>query len=180
MSDAMTAAVTLQGTTWTRGRQVPNRVHGRDEAVREVYLTCYAQLAGWAARLVGDRELGHDIATEAFVRLLSRWTTVAEPRPWLYMTSTNLVRDHWRKLDRERRALGKLRPEAEGVPAADLSTRDLVERLPDRLRSVVLLHYYADLPVREVADVLGKAEGSVKRLLHEARGALLAALEDAR
>ena len=157
------------------------RVRGRESAVREVYLACYPQLAGWSAKLVGDRDLGHDIATEAFVRLLARWTTVAEPRPWLYMTASNLVRDHWRKMERERRALGRLGPLVEeSGPAGDPTVRDLVERLPDRLRTVVLLHYYVDLPVRDIADVLGKAEGTVKRLLHDARQQLLAALEDAR
>lgn len=38
--------------------------------VHAVYVAKYGQLAGWAARLVGDPDLAHDMATEAFVRLL--------------------------------------------------------------------------------------------------------------
>ena len=41
------------------------------DAVREVYLAHFGALAGWAAHLLGDRDLGHDVATEAFVRLLT-------------------------------------------------------------------------------------------------------------
>lgn len=44
----------------------------------------------------------------------------------------------------------------------------------------VLLHYFGDLTVAEVARQLGKAEGTVKRDLHEARARLAATLEDAR
>ncbi len=156
-----------------RGRQVVDR----DEVLREVYLAHYGRLAGWCAHLVGDHDLGHEFATEAFTRLLTRWQTVEEPKAWLYMTATNLVRDHWRRAERERRAYRRVATEPVAPAVSDPGVRDLVERLPKRLRAVVLLHYYADLPVREVASVLGKAEGSVKRSLHDARARLLADLE---
>jgi RNA polymerase sigma-70 factor (ECF subfamily) len=159
-----------------RGPQVLER----DEAVREVYLAHYGRLAGWCAHLAGDKELGHEFATEAFTRLLTRWRTVEDPKPWLYMTAANLVRDHWRRTERERRAFRRVAAEPGVQPAADPGIRDVVDRLPDRLRTVVLLHYYADLPVREVARVLGKAEGTVKRALFDARARLLADLEDSR
>jgi len=55
--------------------------------------------------------------------------------------------------------------------------RDLVERLPAKLRPAVLLHYFADLPIDEVAHVLHRPTGTVKRHLHEARQLLLDALE---
>ena len=61
----------------------------------------YGRLAGWATRLVGDPDLGHDLATEAFVRLLREFDSVDDPRPWLYTVTANLVRDHWRKRGRE-------------------------------------------------------------------------------
>lgn len=156
-----------------RTRQVVDR----DEVLREVYLAHYGRLAGWCAHLVGDRDLGHEFATEAFTRLLTRWQTVEEPKAWLYMTAANLVRDHWRRAERERRAYRRMAAEPAPGAVGDSGVRDLVERLPKRLRAVVLLHYYADLPVREVAAVLGKAEGSVKRSLHDARARLLADLE---
>jgi RNA polymerase sigma-70 factor (ECF subfamily) len=44
-----------------------------------------------------------------------------------------------------------------------------VEALPDRLRVVVLLHYFADLPVATVARQLEKSDGTVKRDLFDAR-----------
>ncbi len=159
------------------------RAPGRDEAARDLFRAHYGQLAGWTARLVGDREVAHEIAAEAFTRLLSRWTTVQDPKPWLYMTATNLVRDRWRRQERESRALSKVTGLG-WAPAPDTSVRDLVERLPDRLRAPVLLHYYADLPVTDVARVLKKPEGTIKRALYDARlhlhDALTADTEDLR
>ena len=159
--------------TLVRGQQA---VRSREEAVRELYLAHYGQLAGWCYRLLGDQEMAHDVATEALTRLLAKWSTVTEPRGWLYMTSSNLIRDHWRRLERDRRYLPKLVDRDQSHIPPDPTVRDLVQRLPERLRVPVLLHYYADLPVRDIARLLGKAEGSVKRALFDARAQLARAL----
>src|SRR4029077_6970811 len=74
-------------------------------AAEELFNACYPRLAGWVRRLVDDDDTAHDIATEAFTRLLSRWSSLDNPQSYLYMIATNLVRDHWRKAGRERRAL---------------------------------------------------------------------------
>ena len=159
-----------------------------EDAVHAVFVAHYAQLAGWAAHLVSDRDLGHDLATEAFTRLLSRWQQVDDPRPWLYTTVTNLVRDHWRQRGREASAYervqgGRTRP-AEAEAGADqaelLSVRDAVEALPERLRLPVLLFYFADLSVAQVARQVGRSEGAIKRDLYDARSRLARTLEEAR
>ena len=75
------------------------------DAAEELFKGVYPRLAGWVRRLVDDDETAHEIASEAFVRLLSRWTRVDNPQSYLYMIATNLIRDHWRKTARERRAL---------------------------------------------------------------------------
>lgn len=147
-------------------------LEGRDVELRELFDAFYPRLAGWTARLV-DVDTAHDVATEAFTRLVQHWSRVDQPQPWLYMTAGNLVRDHWRRTGRERRALVRLRPVTETAQEPDAATRmtvrALVLALPDRLREPVLLHYFADLPVRQVAAVTGRAEGTVKRDLYDAR-----------
>ncbi len=104
---------------------------------------------------------------------------MAEPQGFLYVTAANLVRDHWRKLERERRAVHRVTAEAAVRPhgePADPSVRMLVQSLPERLRVPILLHYYADMPIREVASVTGRKEGTVKADLHAARELLRAHL----
>jgi RNA polymerase sigma-70 factor (ECF subfamily) len=145
-----------------------------DSALREIYDVHYARLAGWANKLVGDPDLAHDLASEAFVKLYREFAKVDDPRPWLYTVTANLVRDHWRKRGREaaayqRHEAGRDTATPDLDHATRLTVREAVEALPDRLRVVVLLHYFADLPVATVARQLEKSDGTVKRDLFDAR-----------
>ena len=151
----------------------------REKEASELFAALYPRLAGWCRRLVDDDGTAHEIASEAFTRLWARWTAVDEPRGFLYVTAANLVRDHWRKLERERKALRRATTEsAIGPPTeqADPSVRLLVQSLPERLRVPILLHYYADMPIREVSMLTGRKEGTVKADLHAARELLRAHL----
>lgn len=143
----------------------------------EFYRDHFGELAGYGWSLTRDPNLGDDLAQEAMTRVYARWPVLAEPRPYAYRIVTNLVRDRWRAQERSGRALAELAtvPEA---PGPDTSTLDAVRRLPHDLRVVVALHYYADLPVDEVARVVRRPVGTVKRRLHDARAALAAALQE--
>lgn len=153
------------------------RASGRNEASRALWAAHYGPLAGWVCALVGDRDVAHDITAEAFARLLGRWTAVREPKAFLYAVAANLARDHWRRAERDRRLVARVGETAtSAAPATEPWLRDLVERLPDRLRLPVLLHYYADLPVSAIATAMRKPEGTIKRALSEGRAALLAAV----
>jgi RNA polymerase sigma-70 factor (ECF subfamily) len=142
----------------------------------------YPKLAGWVRRLVDDDDTAHEIASEAFVRLLARWTRVENPQSYLYMIATNLIRDHWRKTERERRAMRSVTAGAATEPAAypvqDVDVRDLIASLPPRLRDPFLLHYYGGFGIREVAALLRKPEGTIKADLFAARAKLKTALGD--
>ena len=146
---------------------------------------CYrrysSDLVGYLVTLVGDVGVAQYLAQDAFAALFTRWRSVEYPRAYLYMTATNLARSHWRRRQREERALSRVGvPGAAAVPEYDPWLWDLVQRLPVRLRTPVFLHYYADLPVDQVAQQMRLPVGTVKRRLHEARGKLLEVLEECR
>jgi RNA polymerase sigma-70 factor (ECF subfamily) len=138
-----------------------------------LYDSEFSRLAGYLTSLTGDAGVGQDAAQEAFTRLFARWRKVHEPRGFVYVVGTNLCKHHWRQGTRERsavRSLGVTAPRSDA--AHDPWLRDLVERLPLRFREVVLLHYYADLPVADVAAAVRRPVGTVKRRQHEARALL--------
>lgn len=145
--------------------------------VHTAYLAHCDALVRRTRQLVGDPQLAEDLVTEAFARLLTHWDTVRSPRPWLYATTAHLVSDHWRKRGREAAAYDRLQQgvvraveQPDVLDRVDLLwVRAAVEQLPARLRLTVVLHYFLDLPVAEVALRLGKSEGAVKRDLHDAR-----------
>ena len=153
-------------------------------AAEELFNACYPRLAGWVRRLVDDDETAHEIASEAFTRLLSRWSGLDNPQSYLYMIATNLVRDHWRKTGRERtrdqdhdrRRRRATRPTTR---RRTWTSATLIEGLPERLRSAFLLHYYGGFGVREVAAMLGSPEGTIKADLYHARSKLKAAIGSA-
>src|SRR5579862_7522353 len=150
-------------------------------AAEELFTGVYPVLAGWVRRLVGDDDTAHEIASEAFVRLLARWAMVQHPRGYLYMIATNLIRDHWRTTDREGRALRSVTagPAADPVvfPVQDVDVRHLIASLPPRLRDPFLLHYYGGFRLKEVASLLHRPEGTIKSDLSAARATLKTALE---
>ena len=149
------------------------------DAAEELFKGVYPKLAGWVRRLVDD-DTAHEIASEAFVRLLSRWTTVDSPQSYLYMIATNLIRDHWRKTERERRAIRSVTAatafDEVGYPVQDVDVRNLIASLPPRLRDPFLLHYYGGFGIREVAALLRRPEGTIKADLFAARARLKTAL----
>ena len=149
-------------------------------AAEELFTACYPRLAGLVRRLVDDDDTAHEIASEAFTRLIARWHTLDSPQGYLYMIAANLVRDHWRRAGRQRRAISVMsaaaRPDRGYQPVQDVEVRALIQALPASMRSAFLLHYYAGFPVREVAVLLGRTEGTVKSDLSQARARLRAAL----
>ena len=152
-------------------------------AVEEFFNACYPRLAGWVRRLVDDDETAHEIASEAFTRLLSRWSGLDNPQSYVYMIATNLVRDHWRKTGRERNAIRVMTAAGQADPAyhpaQDVDVRALIQALPERLRSPFLLHYYGGFGLKEVAAMLGRPEGTIKADLFNARARLKAAIGEA-
>ena len=146
-----------------------------------LFRRAYPQLAGWVRRLVDDDEdIAHEIASEAFVRLLSRSARVDCPQSYLYVIAANLIRDHWRKVRRERwgvnRATAVAAAEPTVNPAQDVEVRQLIGSLPVRLREPFLLHYYGGFRICDVAALLRRPEGTVKADLFAARAKLRAAL----
>ena len=148
----------------------------------ELFRAAYPKLAGWVRRLVDDDDTAHEIASEAFTRLLSRWSGLENPQSYVYMIATNLVRDHWRKTERERRAIRNVTAGADTDavthPGQDVDVRNLIEGLPAKLRDPFLLHYYAGFAIREVSTLLHRPEGTIKADLFAARAKLKTALGD--
>lgn len=150
-------------------------------AFEEVYRAHFRDLSGYCAALLGDDQLGSDCAQEAFTRLFSRFRSVREPRSWLFLVATNVVRDEWRKRSRLRAAAQSLAIcGATTVEPVDPGLRDAIARLPRAHAEVVLLHYFADLSLEDVARQIRRPLGTVKRRLHEARARLQDAIGEAR
>jgi RNA polymerase sigma factor (sigma-70 family) len=149
-----------------------------DDAFRDLY-PVVARTAGFVAR---DRQLGADIAQEAFVRLFERWDGIESDehaRNFVLRVAVNLAKSHLRR--RLAAPFGLHGPDrVVGDPSersdAWLELADALGRLTPIQRACVVLVDYADLDSPSAGKVLGIADATVRVHLHRARRTLRAAL----
>ena len=135
----------------------------------------WTDLAGYGHSLTGDPGVGDELAQEALARVYPRYAVLREPRGYAFRIVMNLARDRWTRLAKERSTWESI-PRETVTPGPDNSVLDAVHRLRSSYREVLLLHYWADLSVDEVARVLHRPSGTIKRRLSEARASLAEAL----
>ncbi len=112
-----------------------------------------------AALLVGSAELADDIVHEAMIGVYRNWATVREPGAYLNRSVLNGCRDAGRRRVRQRRLLARIGTETVAPPCDPLD--DALARLPFRQRAAVVLRYYEQRSVAEIAATLGCPTGSV-------------------
>ena len=127
-----------------------------------------------------DEQAAADACQEVFVRGykgLRRFRFRSAPFTWLYRTTRNVCHEFNRV--RRTEALDEEPMDARSVPEHEVAAHDsarrvrqLVSRLPERQREVVMLRMFEDLSVRETALAMGCREGTVKALLHKATSRL--------
>ena len=155
---------------------------GRVSAEADLTDFCQAQyprLVGTLALYCGDRLVAEELAQETLARVCAQWTRVSDmtaPAGWTHRVAINLANSRFRRLAAERRA--KERAEAGSSSADDIddidnladavAIRTAVSRLPVRQRTALVLRYYADLPVEQVATHLRTTPGAVHQLTHRA------------
>lgn len=137
--------------------------------------------------LCGDEGQAEDLVQEALVRAFSR--PLRAPRPnaaeaYVRVIMTNLFIDAARSRSRWQRSAPLLGGrEVAADPADQVVSRNVMlaalNELSPRQRACVVLRHYQDLPVPQVAQELGIAEGTVKRYLSEAMTRLAALLSPA-
>ncbi len=139
-----------------------------------------------AWRITGDTDVAEDVVQETFLQVsqaLAAWRPEAKLSTWIYRIAVNAAIDERRRA-RRRPAAGPVPDRAVEHAVPDRAVGDRISRavssLPPRERAVFVLRHYEDLPLAEVADVLGIALGTVKATLHHAVAKLAESLKDLR
>jgi RNA polymerase sigma-70 factor (ECF subfamily) len=144
----------------------------------QFYRSEYRSVVGLAFALSGSRMAAEDIAQDAFVAAHKAWDRVGhfdKPEAWVRRVVANLAVSHFRTKVREAKAVARLKSRHDylpRLPAVDAHFWKEVRALPKRQAQVVALHYLEDMPVGQIAEVLGCAPATVKVHLHKARARL--------
>ena len=130
----------------------------------------------------GDLPAAQDVVQEAFYRAFARWTRVSDmddPLAWVRRVAWNLATSQWRRARTAARFARRHRVEHAPEPGPDrVALTRALATLPPQHRRAVILHYLADLPIRDIAAQEGVPEGTVKVWLHRGRTALATRLTD--
>lgn len=155
-------------------RRGEHKVSNEAELIRFLEVQ-YPRLVGLLGLYCGSREMAEELAQETLARACQHWRVVSrmdEGGAWVYRVAVNLANSHFRKRSAERRALHRLERPDDSYEDPDTSSsvaiRKAVSSLPPRQKTVLLLHYFADLSFPQIAQSLGCPEGTVKSLAHRA------------
>lgn len=138
----------------------------------------HSPLLGFLYRLTGgDRPLAEDLTQETFLRALrsiQQYQTSRPFKPWLYAIAVNVARDHFKRAE-TRHAVTLTDDELLALPDP-INLEETIEidgprlalaisALPGQQREAILLRYYQDLSLAEMASVLSIPIGTVKSRL---------------
>ncbi|MGI5214145.1 SigE family RNA polymerase sigma factor [Plantactinospora sp. CA-290183] len=143
-----------------------------DDGFREFVEVRYGDLLRTAYLLTGSRHAAEDLVQNALLRAMRRWAGVREPLAYVRRIMVNERLSLWHRIGSRELLTGMVgewsRPRApddrdlaEGVVVRD-ELLGALGGLPARMRAVLVLRYWDDLPEAEIADTLGCSVGTVK------------------
>ena len=168
-------------------------LEGDSEAFSALMRRYRRGLYNFLARFTGSRTLAEDVFQEAFLQLhlsAGSFDPSRRLKPWLFTIAANKARDAMRSRQRRQAAPldATIRSDAaeqtsyvslmpSDVPAPDASllnletrqdVQNIVDRMPENLRAVLILAYFNEMPYKDIAEVLSVPLGTVKSRLHAA------------
>jgi RNA polymerase sigma-70 factor (ECF subfamily) len=171
------------------------------DAFAELYDLYYPKIFGYVLRRSANLEAAQDITSETFLKALKKlwqfqWRSISFSS-WLYKIASNEVNQYFRKAAyRKSVSLEELQehgfellsphdPENELIEAQErlaqhqdfLEIQKKIVRLPAKYQEVIALRFFEKKQLKEIAEILGKTEGTIKSLLHRAVGKLREAEE---
>ena len=162
------------------------------DAFAKLYDQYYPKIFGYVLRRSASIEVAQDITSETFLKALGKlwqfqWRNVSFSS-WLYKIATNEINQYFRKAEYKKsvsleelqeRGLELLSShdlESELIEAQEklkqhqdfLEVQGKIVQLPAKYQEVIALRFFEKKQIKEIAQILGKREGTIKSLLHRA------------
>lgn len=170
---------------------------GDNQALNDLFTETYNDVYYFALKTVKDETLAADVTQETFVTVFQNISTLNDPvayPAWSRQITYRHCLQYLKKQNREvavdenedgTTIFDTLEEERmEFIPEENLdkddfkkTILDMVDSLPEEQRTAVILYYYDELSVKEIAEIQGVTEGTVKSRLNYARKAIKASVE---
>jgi RNA polymerase sigma-70 factor (ECF subfamily) len=173
-------------------KELVRQAQKHPDAFAKLYDVYYPKIFGYVLRRTANLEATQDITSETFFKALKklwqfRWRSISFSA-WLYKIATNEINQYFRKAAyKKSTSLEELQeqgfepvsphnPESELMEAQEelkqhqdfLEIQEKIARLPARYQEVITLRFFEQKQITEIAEILGKKEGTIKSLLHRA------------
>lgn len=151
-----------------------------DPAYTGFFRAQYPQVKRTVYLIVRDKDLAEDVAQESFIRLLDHWKKVSkydQPESWVRRVAIRLAVKAARR-ERLRSISEAFAQRTEAPSPMDTDLLSVVAKLPPAQRAAVVLFYYEDRPVSEIAQLLDCSLSTAKVHLHKARRKLASLLRE--
>lgn len=168
-------------------KELVERAKNDIEAFGELYDQYYSKILGYVLRRTASIEIAQDVTSEVFFKALKnlkqfRWHGIPFSS-WLYRIATNEIANHFRKNKQEHFYLEEVSNQTSiSNPSAEtelieaeaelkrheefLAMHENISKLPVKYQEVITLRFFENKQVKEIGEILGKREGTVKSLLH--------------
>ena len=136
-------------------------------------------------RMTGSRTVAEDLCQEAFIRYYEKFPSIPDENQamyWLIRVVKNLTLNYQKRKQREQKAYQKYLQEPKRNPETGEtqllldetkeSIQKLLEKLPEKLKTVLVLREYGNLSYKEIAKILKITEANVKVRVFRAREAI--------
>jgi RNA polymerase sigma factor (sigma-70 family) len=144
------------------------------QPLEAVYRASWLGLTRLAYLLVGDRTEAEDIVQTVFTTAAARWETIGDPSAYLRRAVVNQANDVHRRSFRAA-ATTILTEASTDQPELD-DVWSFVQGLPTAQRAVVVLRFYEDLRLGQIASLLGRPASTVRSDLRRALAKLKGSL----
>ena len=165
------------------GQLVQQATGGDLDAFEELLRRLERRVYGFAYQHLRDTEEAHDLAQEIFVKLyrnLGRYDVDRPFEPWFWKLAANTSINYRRKrVPLPAEAGEEVADDSSSLPRHDPALVQALSLLDPSYRLPVLLHYYADLSLEQVAQTLNSSVSAIKSRLHRARAQLRNSLAEA-
>ncbi|HEX7265643.1 MAG TPA: sigma-70 family RNA polymerase sigma factor [Candidatus Dormibacteraeota bacterium] len=188
-AQAAAEALPVTGTPDARalaaGQLIRQATGGDLAAFEEVVRRMQRRVYGFAYQHLRDLDEAHDLTQEIFVKLyrnLARYDADRPFEPWFWKLAANTTINYRRKrvpMPTDQSADHPLSGDDAARSAHDPVLVDALAQLDPAYRLPILLHYYADLPLAQVAQSLNLSVPATKSRLHRARALLRNSLAEA-
>ena len=168
-------------------RELVERAKNNTEAFGELYDQYYSQIFGYVLKRTANIDVAQDVTSEVFFKAFKnlrqfQWRGVPFSS-WLYRIATNEIANYFTKnkpwqlsLEEVSNSISSsdpwaetelLQAEAELRRREDfLTLHENISKLQLKYQEVIVLRYFEDKQLKEIGEILGKREGTVKSLLH--------------